>query len=63
MFSVDVKALKTYQQVYVYVIPIITNLGFINIIVISVRLRWFHKRFKTAGESAPSREPVMFSNT
>jgi hypothetical protein len=52
--SVDVKDLKTYQQVYVYVIPIITNLGFINIIVIAVRLRWFEKRFKAVGESPPS---------
>lgn len=45
------KALKLYQQVYIYIIPIITNLGFINIIVVAVRLRWFEKRFKSVGES------------
>ncbi|KAJ5119030.1 hypothetical protein N7476_011384 [Penicillium atrosanguineum] len=44
--TVDVKALKTYQQVYVYLIPILGNLGFINIIVVVVRLRWFEKRLK-----------------
>jgi len=49
--TVDVNALKTYQQVYIYVIPIITNLGFINIIVVAVRLRWFEQRFKTAASS------------
>ncbi|KAL2193248.1 cation transport protein-domain-containing protein [Corynascus similis CBS 632.67] len=49
--TVDVKALKTYQQVYIYVIPIITNLGFINIIVVAVRLCWFEQRFKAAAAS------------
>lgn len=47
--SVDVKALKTYQQIFIYVTPIITNLGFVNIIVVVVRLRWFSKRFKDLG--------------
>jgi hypothetical protein len=51
--SVDVKDLKTYQQVYIYIIPIITNLGFINIVVIAVRLMWFEQRFKAAGVSVP----------
>ncbi|RHZ45318.1 uncharacterized protein CDV56_103810 [Aspergillus thermomutatus] len=49
--TVDVKLLKTYQQVYIYVIPIISNLGFINILVVIVRLRWFDKRLK---EAAPA---------
>ncbi|KAJ5668409.1 uncharacterized protein N7477_006979 [Penicillium maclennaniae] len=44
--TVDVKALKTYQQVYIYLVPILGNLGFINIIVVVVRLRWFEKRLK-----------------
>jgi len=44
--SVDVKALKTYQQIFIYITPIITNLGFVNIIVVIVRLQWFSKRFK-----------------
>ena len=38
---VDLKDLKTYQQVYIYVIPIITNLMFINIAVVVIRLYWF----------------------
>jgi Trk-type K+ transport system membrane component len=50
--TVDIKDLKTYQQIYVYVIPIITNLGFINIIVIAVRLRYFEKRFKAVAASS-----------
>ena len=49
MSSVDLKDLKLYQQLYIYVIPIITNLGFINIFVVAVRLMWFEKRFKSAG--------------
>jgi hypothetical protein len=42
--------LKTYQQVYIYVAPIISNLSFINIIVVVVRLRWFEKRLKEVGK-------------
>ncbi|KAF4168052.1 hypothetical protein CNMCM6936_003647 [Aspergillus lentulus] len=49
--TVDVNLLKTYQQVYIYVTPIISNLGFVNIIVVIVRLRWFEKRLK---EVAPT---------
>lgn len=49
--TVDVKDLKLYQQLYLYAIPIITNLGFVNIIVVAVRLMWFEKRFKAAAAS------------
>lgn len=44
--TVDVKELKTYQQLYIYFIPIITNLGFINIAVVVVRLYWFKRHLK-----------------
>ncbi|RGP71704.1 low-affinity potassium transport [Fusarium longipes] len=44
--TVDVKELKTYQQLYLYFIPIITNLGFINIAVVVVRLYWFKRHLK-----------------
>ncbi|RYC80585.1 Low-affinity potassium transport protein [Fusarium oxysporum f. sp. narcissi] len=44
--TVDVKELKTYQQLYLYFIPIITNLGFINITVVVVRLYWFKRHLK-----------------
>ncbi|KAL1642913.1 hypothetical protein SLS58_005155 [Diplodia intermedia] len=49
--TVDVNALKTYQQLVIYFLPIVTNLGFINIIVVIVRLHWFEKRLK---EVAPT---------
>ncbi|KAJ5824274.1 Potassium transport protein high-affinity [Penicillium robsamsonii] len=44
--TVDVKDLKTYQQVYIYLIPILGNLGFINIIVVVFRVRWFENHLK-----------------
>lgn len=47
--SVDVKELKTYQQLVIYFFPIITNLGFINIAVVVVRLYWFEKRLRKYG--------------
>ncbi|KAG7137676.1 Low-affinity potassium transport protein like [Verticillium longisporum] len=46
---VDVKDLKTYQQVYLYVVPIITNMMFLNAIVVPVRLFWFRQRLRQAG--------------
>ncbi|KAJ5624105.1 hypothetical protein N7510_000414, partial [Penicillium lagena] len=49
--SIDLKALKTYQQVYLYVIPTLGNLMVINIAVVVVRLWWFEKHLK---EIAPS---------
>lgn len=57
---VDVKALKTYQQLFIYIVPIITNLGFINIIPVAVRLRWFKKRLQrlNAAKESSSREKV-----
>ncbi|CAH0044433.1 unnamed protein product [Clonostachys solani] len=32
--TVDLKELKTYQQLYLYFLPIVTNIGFINIVVV-----------------------------
>lgn len=43
------KDLKTYQQVYIYVIPMITNLMFVNIIVVVARLYWFRQRLRNTG--------------
>lgn len=48
--SIDVKALDLYQQLYIYFIPILTNLGFVNIIVVVVRLFWFKKHLSNVGE-------------
>ena len=47
---VDVKELKTYQQLYIYFVPMLTNLGFVNIIVVVVRLHWFRSHLKRLGE-------------
>lgn len=47
--SVDVKELKLYQQLYIYFVPMVTNMGFINIIVVVVRLFWFKKHLKQVG--------------
>ncbi|KAF2744511.1 potassium transporter [Sporormia fimetaria CBS 119925] len=44
--TIDLKDLHTYQQFFLYITPMMTNLGFVNIGVIVVRLRWFRKRFK-----------------
>ncbi|RAH54761.1 cation transporter [Aspergillus piperis CBS 112811] len=44
--TVDVKDLKLYQQLFIYFVPIVSNLGFINILVVVVRLLWFEKRLK-----------------
>ncbi|KAG8168128.1 hypothetical protein KVR01_003817 [Diaporthe batatas] len=46
--TVDVKALRTYQQVFLYVIPTITNLGVVNIAVVVFRIVWFKKKLKAA---------------
>ncbi|KAG6353773.1 hypothetical protein INS49_005252 [Diaporthe citri] len=45
--TVDLKELETYQQVYTYLIAMVTNLTFINIAVVVVRLHWFRKKLKT----------------
>ncbi|KAJ5160881.1 uncharacterized protein N7482_007885 [Penicillium canariense] len=55
--TVDVKALKTYQQVYIYIIPILGNFGFINIIVVIFRVRWFEKHLKATALNRLRPEP------
>ncbi|PHH93126.1 hypothetical protein CDD83_506 [Cordyceps sp. RAO-2017] len=47
----DCKELALYQQLYIYFIPLITNLGFINILVVLVRLHWFRKRIDKIGHA------------
>jgi hypothetical protein len=49
--SIDVKALKLYQQLVIYFIPIVGQLGFVNIVVVVVRLYWFEKHLKDTGEA------------
>ncbi|KAE8328366.1 cation transport protein-domain-containing protein [Aspergillus sergii] len=48
---VDLKDLKTYQQLFLYFIPTVCNMCFTNILVVIVRLYWFEKRLK---ETAPT---------
>ncbi|PTD02476.1 High-affinity potassium transport protein, partial [Fusarium culmorum] len=43
---VDVKDLKTYQQLVIYIIPTISHMAVINIVVIVVRLHWFEQRLE-----------------
>lgn len=43
------KELPTYQQVYTYIIAMVTNVSFVNIAVIVVRLHWFKKKLKYLG--------------
>ncbi|KAG7084924.1 low-affinity potassium transport protein [Colletotrichum scovillei] len=50
--TIDVKDLKTYQQVYIYVIPMITNLMFVNIVVVVARLYWFRQRLRNIAPSS-----------
>ena len=46
VISIDVKSLRTYQQLVLYFFPMVTNLGFVNIIVVVVRLWYFEKHMK-----------------
>lgn len=43
---VDVNKLHTYQQVAIYIVPMITNPIVINSFVVFVRLFWFERRFE-----------------
>ncbi|KAI8720193.1 HET domain-containing protein [Fusarium sp. LHS14.1] len=54
--TIDVKELRTYQQLYIYFIPLFTNLGFINIIVVVVRLYWFKSHLKKIAPQVHRRE-------
>ncbi|KAJ5102350.1 hypothetical protein NUU61_004572 [Penicillium alfredii] len=56
--TIDIKELKTYQQVYIYIIPILGNLGFINIIVLVFRVRWFEKHLKAIAPHLLRPEPL-----
>ncbi|OJD19725.1 hypothetical protein AJ78_00348 [Emergomyces pasteurianus Ep9510] len=38
--------MRTFQQVVIYVVPLIGNLSVINLVVVLVRLYWFETRFK-----------------
>lgn len=48
----DVKDLNVAQQLVLYFFPVITNLCFINIGLVIIRLSCFEKRLKTLGMNA-----------
>ncbi|EEU36553.1 uncharacterized protein NECHADRAFT_69883 [Fusarium vanettenii 77-13-4] len=62
--TLDVKELQTYQQLYLYFVPMFSNLVFINIIVVVVRLFWFNRHLKKAGFPAlPSPARTVIEDT
>ncbi|WZH48212.1 hypothetical protein QYS62_009381 [Fusarium acuminatum] len=46
--TVDVPVLRTYQQLFLYFVPLVCNTVSINIIVVVVRLIWFRRYLKKA---------------
>ncbi|EAA62729.1 hypothetical protein AN5636.2 [Aspergillus nidulans FGSC A4] len=59
IWVVDLKDLKTYQQLFLYFIPIVSNLGFINILIVVIRLHWFEKRLKEIAPSVLRQRPEV----
>ncbi|CAF3655608.1 unnamed protein product [Fusarium graminearum] len=53
--TIDVPVLRTYQQLYLYFIPLVCNTVVINIIVVVARLIWFRKYLKKAAPALLSR--------
>jgi hypothetical protein len=49
--TIDVMDLDVYQQIMIYFMAIITNLGFVSIIVVVIRLYWFKKRLNQMAKS------------
>jgi len=47
---VNVNDIATYQQVYTYIMAVITNMAFVNVIVIIVRLWWFKRKLMALGK-------------
>lgn len=50
--TIDVYTLKLYQQIVMYIIPLITNPIFINTAIVFVRIRWFEKRLESLVQDA-----------
>jgi Trk-type K+ transport system membrane component len=48
--TVDVMDLDVYQQIVIYILAAITNLGFVSIVVVVIRLYWFKKRLSYLGK-------------
>ncbi|KND87266.1 Low-affinity potassium transport protein [Tolypocladium ophioglossoides CBS 100239] len=54
----DINNLALYQQLYIYFVPMFTNLGFMNIMVVIVRLHWFNKRIDRSGTGPRAGSPA-----
>lgn len=50
--TVDVNDMRTYQQVVIYCVPMMTSPIFIHTAVVFVRIYWFEKRFQHLVQSA-----------
>lgn len=59
---IDVNLLNTFQQITMYIFPMITNPIIIHTSVVILRLYWFEKRFQTVVKSAKRRR-VPLSHT
>ena len=46
---VDMKELRLAQQIVLFIFPIITNIAFVNIVVVIVRIQYFEKRLREFG--------------
>ncbi|TGZ79481.1 hypothetical protein EX30DRAFT_333334 [Ascodesmis nigricans] len=59
--TVDVNTIFTYQQIIIYLIPMVTTPIFVNTIVVMVRLYWFEKRLQhvVALSRHPSKAATM----
>lgn len=55
--SVDINTIPLYQQIVIYLIPMITTPIFVNTCVVFVRLYWFEKRFDNIGKPEISFSP------
>ena len=44
--------MKTYQQIVLYIIPLLGQMQFINTVLVLVRLYWFENKFKDIGTPA-----------
>lgn len=60
VYRVDLKDIETYQQVYTYIMAIITNMAFINVMVVVVRLWWFKRKLVAVGKYPSVLKPGHF---
>lgn len=50
--TIDLNRMKTYQQIVIWTVAMVTNPIFIHTAVVFVRIYWFEKRFKYLVQSA-----------